>query len=139
MKHEPISQVTAKAADLRRALDQVGRLAATINAGQLRPFAAMGGGHAMLIIDPAEGAARLYSATLGAEISAPLPSTGVATAGFKFGYLQGFARQFGTLRMEGAAAHEPFLVLGENPDTMAVLMPMRASNSAGDFDLERLQ
>lgn len=60
------------------------------------------------------------------EIEVSMPVTGHGGPfGLNLNYLIGFARKLGTFKLTGSTSGDPFRVLGEDPNLLQIIMPMR--------------
>jgi DNA polymerase-3 subunit beta len=110
--------------DYRRVMPQPSdKIAVVITDAALRRFPPTGERSRAVTINPDEG---WMEQSAPDDISVRMPVQG---RGARFGvdlrYLRDFARQSGTIRLEGAAPGDPFRVLTEDPDLLQIVMPMR--------------
>jgi DNA polymerase-3 subunit beta len=98
-------------------------ITATLTAAALRRFPRTEMSRAVKI-DPGTG--RMSMMHPGEfEIDMPVTATGDKPLGFNVGYLQAFADIHGTIRIESPEASGPAMIITEDPNLTAVLMPMR--------------
>lgn len=97
---------------------------ATLTIDALRRFPSTGDGPRGVKVDTSAGRAT-WETYEGASVSMPIQATGNVSVGFDMKYLLGFARQFGTIRIETKDARSPAHILTDDPALVAVLMPMR--------------
>lgn len=85
-----------------------------------------GSAHQSLAIRLAPDEGKMTAKIWGDDIEFSVPITGRGPAiGFNERHLKVFARQFGTIRLQGNSAGDPCLVTAEDPDYTGVIMPMR--------------